>query len=181
MARLAVSKIAASKIAALAILLALPSFSARAAGSGVAPATDDEAQVRTLLDNWAKAFRDRDIASLMAIYAPGPDTVAYDIVPPLQYVGYDAYKKDYQAFFAQYKGPITVEYRDLHVVASPTVAFAFGLERESGTLLNGQRSDIWLRFTSGFRKIHGRWFDVHDHVSVPADLDSGKAMLALSP
>jgi ketosteroid isomerase-like protein len=168
-----------AKIAALTIVLGLSSFSVHAADPN--PALNDETQIRALLDNWARALHDRNVAGLMQMYEPGPDFVAYDIVPPLQYVGYEAYKKDYRTYLAQYKGPITVEYRDLHIVASPSVALAFGLERESGTLLNGQKSDIWVRFTSGFRKIDGRWFDVHDHVSVPADLDSGKAMLSLAP
>ncbi len=166
-------------IAALTIFFGLSSFSVHAADGD--SAHYDEMQIRALLDNWAKALHDRDIGGLMRMYKLGPDFVAYDIVPPLQYVGYEAYKKDYQTFLAQYKGPITVEYRDLHVIVSPSVAFAFGLERESGTLLNGQKSDIWLRFTSGFRKINGRWLDVHDHVSVPTDLDSGKAVLTLTP
>jgi len=48
-------------------------------------------------------------------------------------------------------------------------------------LVNGQKSEMWLRFTSGFRKINGRWFDVRDHISVPADLDSGEEMTALTP
>jgi ketosteroid isomerase-like protein len=40
---------------------------------------------------------------------------------------------------------------------------------------------MWVRFTSCFRKIHGRWLDTHDHVSVPTDFDTGKARLDLTP
>ena len=165
-------------VAAMAALLPL---AAQAATGDSPKGKNDETQIRTLLDDWAKAFRNRDIKGIMAQYAPGPELVAYDIIPPLQYVGYAAYKKDYETFLSQFKGPIAIEYRDIHVVASDTVAFAFGLERLSGTLTNGQKSDMWTRFTSGYRKINGRWYDVHDHVSVPSDLDSGKAMTALTP
>ena len=165
-------------VAALAVLLPI---AAQSAARDLPGGKNDEAQIRLLLDDWAKAFHNRDINAIMAMYKPGPELVAYDIVPPLQYVGYAAYKKDYETFLSQYRGPISVEIRDMHVVTSDTVAYAFGLERLSGTLMNGQKSDMWLRFTSGFRKINGRWFDIHDHVSVPADLDSGKAMLSLTP
>ena len=34
----------------------------------------------------------------MSVYAPGDAVVAYDVVPPLQYKGKDAYRKDYQEF-----------------------------------------------------------------------------------
>ena len=55
-------------------------------------ASDSEAEIRQLLDRWAKAFRSKDLNGVMAIYEPGQALVAYDIVPPLQYTGYDAYK-----------------------------------------------------------------------------------------
>lgn len=144
-----------------------------------AHAANDEAEIRQLLDNWAKAFRAHDIKAIMSLYAP--EVVAYDIVPPLKYAGAEAYRKDYQEFIAQYDGPIEVEYRDLKVIVGGDVAFAYGLERLSGTMKGGQRSDVWIRFTSGFRKINGRWFDVHDHISVPVDLETGKAALDLKP
>jgi ketosteroid isomerase-like protein len=102
-------------------------------------------------------------------------------VPPLQYIGYDAYKKDYQEFFDQFQGPIGVEYPDIKIVAGDTVAFSRGLERITGTLKNGQKLDTWVRFTECYRKTNGHWLAIHDHISVPVDLDTGKAALDLKP
>lgn len=144
-------------------------------------ATKNEAAIRDLYEGWAKAFRAKDIDGIMAVYAPGDAVVAYDIVPPLQYVGKDAYRKDYQDFLAMYDGPIGVELRDLRIVAGNDVAFLNALERISGTLKGGQKSDIWLRATSGLRKINGKWLIMHDHISVPADFNTGKALLELKP
>ena len=107
--------------------------------------------------------------------------MGYDIVPPLQYVGKDAYRKDYEEFLGQYDGPIDVEYRDMRIFANGDVAFIHALERMSGTLKNGQKSDLWVRATSGLRKINGKWPIVHDHISVPADPNTGKAVLDLKP
>ena len=140
---------------------------------------NDEAGVRQWLDIWIKAFQARDVNAIAALYAP--DVVAYDIVPPLQYVGWDAYRKTYEGFFAQYKGPLEVEFRDVHVSVQGDLAIATGLERLSGTLTNGEKSSVWARFTSVFRKSNGKWLDIHDHVSVPTDLASGKARLDLNP
>jgi ketosteroid isomerase-like protein len=144
-------------------------------------ATDDEAEIRQLLDRWAKAFRAKDLNGIMSIYAPGEALVAYDIVPPLQYTGFEAYKKDYQEFLDQFQGAPDVEYRDLSITAGNTVAFSRGLERMSGTLKNGQKFDAWVRFTECYRRINGHWLAIHDHISVPVDLDSGEAVLNLKP
>jgi ketosteroid isomerase-like protein len=144
------------------------------------PATSiDEASIRQLYEGWAKAFRAKDVNAIMAFYAPGDAVVAYDIIPPLQYKGFDTYKKGYTDFLAPFKGPIEVEFRDMHVYAGGDVVHC--LERITGTMQSGQKVDFWLRVTSGLRKIKGKWLIVHDHISVPADFDTGKAAMDLKP
>jgi len=163
------------------ILMTLASVTADAQTKNTAPPTGDNAatkEIRGWLDRWAKAFTEKDVDAIMALYAD--DIVAYDIVPPLQYVGKSAYRSDYQQFLSQYD-TLHVEVRDLHVGAAGDFGYAAGLELIGGTLTNGQKSNIWLRFTSLFRKSDGRWLDFHDHVSVPADIAYGKAMLELQP
>jgi len=140
---------------------------------------NDEAQIRQLWNDWAKAFRAHDVNAIMSLYTP--DVVAYDIIPPLQYAGKDAYRKDYEEFLAQFDGPIDVEFRNLTIVAGDNVGYVYTLERLSGKLKNGQRMDMWVRCTSGVRKINGKWLDAHDHCSVPVDFASGKAALDLKP
>jgi uncharacterized protein (TIGR02246 family) len=144
-------------------------------------AANNEAEIRKVLDQWAKAFHARDLNGIMSIYEPGDALVSYDIVPPLQYSGYEAYKKDYQEFLDQFQGPVDIEYRDLKIAAGDTVAFSRGLERMTGTLKNGQKFDTWVRFTECYRKTNGRWLAIHDHISVPVDLDTGKAVLDAKP
>jgi uncharacterized protein (TIGR02246 family) len=140
-----------------------------------------EAEIRAVYDRWARAFKARDLGGIMSVYASDVTVVAYDVVPPLQFVGKDAYRNDYQEFLAQYDSPLDVEYRDMRIVAGPDVAFIHALERLSGTMKNGQESDIWIRVTSGLQKINGKWLIVHDHVSVPVDFETGKAVLDLKP
>jgi uncharacterized protein (TIGR02246 family) len=137
-----------------------------------------ETEARKWLDDWTKAFQARDVNAIMALYAP--DVIAYDIVPPLQWTGRDSYGKDYATFLAQYDGPVTVEYARVHVVTSGDLAEVFALEHVTGTI-KGQKADNWLRVSSTLRKTDGKWLDVHDHVSVPTDMATGKAMLDLKP
>ena len=144
-------------------------------------AANDETEIRNLLDRWTKAFEAKDLNGVMSIYAPTQEVLAYDIVPPLQYVGFDAYKKDYQDFFDGFQGPLHVEFRNLKITTGGTVAFATALERINGKMKNGQDFDGWVRATECYRKTNGRWLAVHDHISVPTDFDSGKAVLNLKP
>lgn len=144
-------------------------------------ANKNEAEVRQLLDRWVKAFRAKDIDGVMAVYAPGTAVVAFDVVPPLERVGNKPYRKNYEDFFAMYEGPLECEFRNLRIVAGKDVAFIHSLERVGGTLKGAQKSDLWLRATSGLRKMNGKWLIIHDHISVPADFETGKAALDLEP
>jgi uncharacterized protein (TIGR02246 family) len=140
-----------------------------------------ETEIRALYDKWAKAFEAHDIDGIMSIYAPGDIVIAYDVVAPLEYKGNDAYRKDYVEFLSQYDGPIHVEYRDMRILSGGDLGVIHALERFSGKLKNGQPSDLWLRATSAVQKINGKWLIVHDHISVPVDFETGKAVLDLKP
>jgi len=164
----------------VAVLLLLATHT-HAQGSHNFSSNNNESQIKALYDNWAKAFEAHDIDGIMAVYAPGDKLIAYDIVPPLQFKGKDAYRKDYLEFLAQYDGPIHVEYRDMRILSSGDLGVIHAVERLSGKLKNGQPSDLWLRATSAVQKIDGKWLIVHDHISVPIDFDSGKAVLDLKP
>jgi ketosteroid isomerase-like protein len=107
--------------------------------------------------------------------------VAYDVVPPLEYKGNAAYRKDYEDFLAQFDGPVHAEMREVHIYSSGDVGFIFALERLSGKMKDGQPADLWLRATSGLVKRNGKWLIVHDHISVPADFATGKALFDLKP
>ena len=136
-------------------------------------------EIRGMVERWTKAFSAKDVDRVMELYTD--DVVVYDVVPPLQYIGKAAYRGDYQQFFSQYDSDIHVEVRDLHVGATGEFGYATGLQRISGTLKRGQKSDMWIRFTSLYRKVNGKWLDFHDHASVPVEIQSGKALLDLKP
>src|SRR5213592_1308835 len=136
-------------------------------------------EIRGWIDQWRKAVSAKDVDRVMELYTD--DVVAYDVVPPLQYVGKAAYRADFQQFFSQYESDLSVETRDLHVGANGDLGYATGLQMISGTLKHGQKSGVWVRFTSLYRKVNGKWLDFHDHVSVPVEIQTGKAMLDLKP
>jgi ketosteroid isomerase-like protein len=92
-----------------------------------------------------------------------------------------SFVKRWQELFESYQGPIDYKARERSITVGDDIAFSHSLNRVSGTMQNGQKSDRWLRWTACYRKTNGRWLIVHEHVSVPADLRSGKAVLDLKP
>jgi uncharacterized protein (TIGR02246 family) len=138
-----------------------------------------EALIRQRVEDWAKALCARDIDGVMSIYAP--DIVSFDIDPPLRYAGADHKRRAWRAFFAVRAGPIAYEVREATVTTHGELAFVHSLNHVSGTLAGGHISDLWLRWTACFRRIDGVWLVVHDHASVPADLQHGQAALNLTP
>jgi ketosteroid isomerase-like protein len=140
---------------------------------------NSETEIHQWMDDFQRAFQAKDTKAIMALYTP--DVLAYDIIPPLQYVGSDAYAKDWDTYFAGYQGPLTLEYRDCHITTEGNLAIVTCLEHTTGTLTNGQPSATWLRVTSGLRRVNGHWLDFHDHVSVPVDGTTGQARFDLAP
>lgn len=143
------------------------------------PYASDEAEIRQRIDKLAEAIRAMDLEGVKPIYAP--DIVSFDIVPPLYITGAQAQWKNWEDVFAAYQRPLSYEIRDLAITVSEDLAFGHSLNRISGTLKNGKKSGFWVRWTQCFRKIDGNWRIAHHHVSVPLDVESGKAMLNLEP
>jgi uncharacterized protein (TIGR02246 family) len=141
--------------------------------------TGEETEIRQLIDGFQQAIRAKDLGGVLAVYAP--DIVSFDLVPPMQHVGIAAYRRPWEATFASFEGPIGYQVSDLHVTAAGEVAFSHSLNRMSGTTKDGQTTSMWVRWTACFRKLDGRWRITHEQVSVPIDMDSGRALLDLEP
>lgn len=139
----------------------------------------DEAEIRTRINTLVEAIRAMDLDGVKPVFAP--DIVSFDIVPPLRHVGAAAKWKNWRDVFTVYQPPLDYEIRDLTITVGDDVAFGYSLNRISGTLRNGTRTDLWVRWTGCFRKIDGTWLIAHDQVSVPLDMESGRGLLTLQP
>lgn len=139
----------------------------------------DEAEIRKLMDENAKAVRTKDINTSVSNYSP--DIVSFDVVNPLQKFGLAACRKRAEGWFSSFEGPIGYEIRDLSITTGDDVAFCHSLNHVNGTKTDGGEIDMWWRATVCYRKIDGRWIVVHEHNSVPFDVESGKASLDLKP
>jgi uncharacterized protein (TIGR02246 family) len=141
--------------------------------------TNNESEIRELIDRFAKSFRAKDIEGVMSVFAP--EIVSFDIVPPLQTVGAERFMKHWRDLFESFQSPIDVEFPEVSITAGDDVAFSYCLHRMKGTMKNGRQTDRWLRWTACYRKTNGNWLIVHEQVSVPLDMKNGTAMLDLKP
>ena len=139
--------------------------------------TQDEAQIRERLGKWTRALHAKDLDALMALYAP--DTITFDLMPPHQVPDADHYRKNFERWFAAMPGPIDYEMHDLRIVTGDEVAFCHSLSHINATRANGEKADYWVRVTVGFQKRNGQWLMIHDHVSMPLDMHTQKAVSEL--
>lgn len=137
----------------------------------------EEAEIHHLLDAWTQAVNDKNIDAVMAFYAS--HIVSFDMIPPLRYVGAEAYRKNWQMGFDMCQDCGQFEMHDLQIAAGTDVAFCHRLNRMHGTTKDGEPFDCGVRWTSCFEKIDGQWLITHEHISVPIDMESGKGLMDL--
>jgi len=162
-----------------AVLFAASLCAAGPRGNGPAK---DEQEIRALEDRFVAAVKAKDVEAIMRSYAPGTELFVFDVTPPRQYVGFDAYKKDWQEFFAGFPGPIdTFELSDLSVTTEGKLGYGHSIQHMVATNKDGSKMDFTVRVTDCYRKIDGKWLITHEHISVPVDLATAKADLASKP
>jgi uncharacterized protein (TIGR02246 family) len=130
-----------------------------------APA-ENEAAVRALIEAWAAAVRRQDIDAILAHHSA--DMVMFDVPPPFQSKGIEAYRASWDLFFGWSTDPVPYEITEMTVTAGEDVAFAVATMRCAEPGPGGEPKPLAFRLTIGLRKIDGRWTIVHEHHSVPA-------------
>lgn len=124
----------------------------------------DEIEIRTLVESWASAVREKDMGGVLANHTD--DIVMYDVPAPPVSQGMPAYEKTWELFFSQNPGgPGAFDVIEMNIFASDTVAFCHGLV---GIF------ESTVRLTMGLRRESGQWLIAHEHHSYPIELDEGQ-------
>ncbi|MGC1676881.1 MAG: nuclear transport factor 2 family protein [Candidatus Binataceae bacterium] len=139
------------------------------------------AAIKTLEANFVAGVNAKDSAKIMANYEHSPTLVVFDLLPPRQYTGWEAYKKDWEGVLAGCKSAPKMEMTELAIDAGADFGFGHNIQHMSCVGANNAPMDLTLRVTDGYKKIHGKWLIAHEHVSVPVDLETGKADLNSKP
>ncbi|HXW83078.1 MAG TPA: nuclear transport factor 2 family protein [Candidatus Binataceae bacterium] len=161
--------------------LAVIALAAILFSAGLAHAAQADAEIEELEDRFAAAVRAKDINGIMANYMHNPSLVVFDLIPPLQYTGWHAYKADWQKVLDGCKDAPTFEISDLTVYGGATYSYGYSIQHFACTGTDGKKIDLMLRVTDGYTNFGGQWLIGHEHVSVPVDLQTGKADFQSKP
>ena len=127
--------------------------------------TKDEAAIRDLIEQWAKAVRNKNIDRILANHSP--DILMFDVPPPIQSKGIDAYRKTWDLFFDWSRDDPAFDIQEMNITAGNEVAFVTALMRCAGKTEN--ESGLDFRLTVGLRKIDDQWIVMHEHHSIHAE------------
>lgn len=129
--------------------------------------TNDEHEVRAVVEQWAAAVRRKDVTGILSNHRD--DILMFDVPPPFQSKGLDAYRRTWDLFFSWSLEPIVFDIVEMTVWAGSGVAFVAAVMRCSGTERGGKDVDLSFRLTVGLQKLNGQWTIAHEHHSVPAE------------
>jgi ketosteroid isomerase-like protein len=96
------------------------------------------------------------------------DILMFDVPPPFQSRGIDAYMATWDLFLSMSEKPVKFDFTDIEVTAGADVAFVTAVGHCVSFDREGRREPLDFRLTMGLRKIAGRWRITHEHHSLPA-------------
>lgn len=143
-------------------------------------ANTEEMQIRQQRELWREAVESGDVDKVMSFYVRGDEYIGFDIMPPIHFVGWEACKANWKHFFSLFDGNPTFEFRNMKITCSGDLAVVHGFTRVKG-VMHGNAIDTWARETNCLRKVDGEWLLIHDHVSFPVDLSTGRGAMDLTP
>ncbi|MGA8385567.1 MAG: nuclear transport factor 2 family protein [Candidatus Cybelea sp.] len=152
---------------ALAVAVAAGAFGLRAGAQ-----SNDSAAIDALYQQFANAFRHKDLNAIMLPYVHNDTLFVFDVSTPREHVGWDAYRADWKGFFDSIKGNPTFSISELSVTISGDVAYTHSIQSFSGNM--GTLHALAVRVTDALRKINGKWLIVQEHVSVPVNFTTLK-------
>src|ERR1700684_1966794 len=109
--------------------------------------TENEREIRKLLERWAAAVRSNDIDSVVAHHTE--DFVMFDVPVPFRSVGLEEYRATWDTFFRWTRDAGVFNIIDLTVIAGDDVAFAYASMRCAGFATDGAPEELNFRLTVG--------------------------------
>ena len=126
--------------------------------------TEDERDIRALIEGWAAAVHRGALDEVLADHAL--DVVMFDVPPPHAGVrGIGAYRETWPPFFEWQASGAVFEIESLEVTAGEDVAWAWALLRCGTADELAREPERRLRLTVGLRREDGRWVVAHEHHS----------------
>lgn len=131
-------------------------------------ANTEGSRIKTILEAWADAVRRHDVPAILARHEP--DIVMFDLPPPLQCKGMEAYEKTWDLLLRYHKAGTAFDIQELDVTAGHDVAFAVAIMRcgPDSSSSPADKDGFLFRLTAGLGKDDSDWRIAHEHHPVLA-------------
>ena len=143
------------------------------------PRNSETEEIHKLIRNRIESVRARNAVAATTISSS--DLLLFDVVNPLQITGPEEQRKRLTEWLSSFHGPVDFEMLQLRVAANGKLGYSHGLCHVNATAKDGNRLNMYWRWTACFHKLDGIWKITHEHNSVPFDAMSGKASIDLKP
>src|SRR6201992_2159903 len=115
---------------------------------------NNELQIRTLIENWAAAVRNNEMDGILAHHSA--DIMMFDVPPPFQSTGIDAYRKTWDIFFKYTKQGV-FDIQSLEIFAGDDVAFCVATMKCEDGSGGKDYEPLDFRLTVGLKKLNNEW------------------------
>lgn len=137
------------------------------------------AEIDHQVENWKLAVISQNIENIMACYAE--DIRAFDAIAELQFTSRSKYQTHWQRCLQMCKMThFEIGQLDIHLNGDLAVC-AFLNQCGGMDEKTGQEQVGWVRGTQVYQKRNGEWLIIHEHFSLPFDMETGHAMFHLTP
>ncbi len=130
-------------------------------------------EVISQIQLWDAAIIGQEIERLLERCAD--DMSMFDVSSQL--VGIEAYKKEWEKFSPYFNKHVQIVRRDMKIYVSEELAVLHCHSKVENALLKDKLQMPWCRTTLCLQKKKGQWFVVHQHISMPIDMVTGKAIV----
>lgn len=130
-------------------------------------------QVLAQIRLWDQAVIARDTDILMQQCAQ--NVSLFDVSTQIN--GVKEYRAEWEKFTPYFMDGMQISRRDMKLYASESLAVLHCHSKVEHSALKGQLQMPWCRTTLCLQKIQGQWRVVHQHISMPVDMMTGKAIV----
>ncbi len=134
----------------------------------------DVEEIERLIAEWSRAVELKDPERIVANY--GPDTVLFDAIPPARTVGAREIGRIWAQCLPYFPEKFRSEHKDLTIHVDGDLATVHGFHHFVPEPADHPSGATWMRVTVVLRRQASGWRVVHEHVSIPFDPMTNKAV-----
>lgn len=122
---------------------------------------------------WDQAVMGMNISDL--VEQCSPEVSMFDVSTQLNSI--DEYKSEWEKFSPYFMDGMQISRREIKLHTSETLAVLHCLSKVEHLALKDKLQMPWCRTTLCLKKTDNQWLFVHQHISMPVDIMTGKAVV----